>query len=214
MKVFSPAFFIADNLALDFLNSVAGAGSGRTEFLSDDMGVLNWLKQAGLPVGHAARAMKRAPQGSLHSAALILREVGRGLIERRKAGKHGDPAQLNRLLVRGGAYQKLLWKLGAQPQRIAYRRVEAPEDLLVPVAEAIAELLETGDYELVRKCENPDCTLWFYDRTKSHRRRWCSMAICGNRMKVAAFRVRQGRRVQAEDRGHASARRGGRSGDR
>jgi predicted RNA-binding Zn ribbon-like protein len=63
--------------------------------------------------------------------------------------------------------------------------------LLVPVAEAMAELLETGDYQLVRRCENPNCTLLFYDRTKSHRRRWCSMAICGNRMKVAAFRARQ-----------------------
>lgn len=198
VKVFSPAFFIADDMALDFLNSVAGTGAGRTEFLFDDAGVLNWLKQAGLPVDHAARAMKRAPQGALHKAALTLREVGRGLIERRKAAKHGDPAQLNRLLVRGGAYRQLFWKPGAQPQRIAYRRVEAPEDLLTPVAEAIAELLETGDYELVRKCENPECTLWFYDRTKAHQRRWCSMAICGNRMKVAAFRARQGRRANSD----------------
>ncbi|WP_327229156.1 CGNR zinc finger domain-containing protein [Achromobacter xylosoxidans] len=31
----------------------------------------------------------------------------------------------------------------------------------------------------------------FHDKTKSHRRRRCSMALCGNRMKVAAFRSRQ-----------------------
>ncbi|NEJ40784.1 CGNR zinc finger domain-containing protein, partial [Rhizobium ruizarguesonis] len=36
-----------------------------------------------------------------------------------------------------------------------------------------------------------DCTLFFLDTTKSHRRRWCSMALCGNRMKVAAFRSRK-----------------------
>ena len=190
-SVVSPAFFVADHLALDFLNSVAGTGAERREFLFDDEQVLDWLQQAGLPVDEAARVLKGHPRGTLRDAAIELREAGRALIERRKAGKHGDPAPLNRLLGRGGTYRQLIWKPRSEPQGVTYRRVEAPADLLVPVAEAIAELLESGDYELVRKCENPACTLWFYDRTKAHRRRWCSMAICGNRMKVAAFRARQ-----------------------
>jgi predicted RNA-binding Zn ribbon-like protein len=187
----NPAFFIADHPALDFLNSVVGTGDDRTEFLTDDEQVLNWLKQAGLPVDQAKRALKGRRPGLLRAAAVALREAGRVLLERRKSGKRGEPAPLNRLLARGGAYQQLSWKPGTQPRRVTHRRVEATEDLLVPVAEAIAELLATGDYQLVRKCENPNCTLWFYDRTKAHRRRWCSMAICGNRMKVAAFRERR-----------------------
>ena len=191
MESDNPAFFIADHLALDFLNSVFGKGHDRTEFLADDEQVLNWLKQAGLPVDRAAQLLKGGRPGLLREAAVALRESGRALLERRKAGRRGDPAPLNRLLARGGAYQQLSWKPGMQPRRVAYRRVETPEDLLVPIAEAMAELLETGDYQMVRKCENPNCTLWFYDRTKSHRRRWCTMAICGNRMKVAAFRARQ-----------------------
>lgn len=47
------------------------------------------------------------------------------------------------------------------------------------------------DFNLVRKCEDSDCVLWFVDKTKAHRRRWCSMALCGNRNKVASFRQRQ-----------------------
>jgi predicted RNA-binding Zn ribbon-like protein len=191
MESDNPAFFVADHLALDFLNSVVGTGHDRTEFLADDEQVLNWLKRAGLPVDRAAQALKGRRPGLLREAAVALRESGRALLERRKAGRRGDPAPLNRLLARGGAYQQLSWKPGMQPRRLAWRRVETPEDLLVPIAEAMAELLETGDYQMVRRCENPNCTLWFYDRTKSHRRRWCSMAICGNRMKVAAFRARQ-----------------------
>jgi predicted RNA-binding Zn ribbon-like protein len=35
------------------------------------------------------------------------------------------------------------------------------------------------------------CTLWFVDRTKAHRRIFCSATTCGNRAKVAAFRQRQ-----------------------
>ncbi|WP_428243533.1 CGNR zinc finger domain-containing protein [Gynuella sp.] len=43
----------------------------------------------------------------------------------------------------------------------------------------------------VRQYEAHDCTLVFLDTTKSHRRRWCSVVLCGNRMKVAAFRSRK-----------------------
>jgi predicted RNA-binding Zn ribbon-like protein len=32
----------------------------------------------------------------------------------------------------------------------------------------------------------------FYDDSKTQRRRWCSMALCGNRSKVAAFTRRHG----------------------
>jgi predicted RNA-binding Zn ribbon-like protein len=62
--------------------------------------------------------------------------------------------------------------------------------VLAPLAESAAELI-AGDFTLVKHCENPDCSMWFADRTKSHRRRWCSMAICGNRHKVASFRQRR-----------------------
>jgi len=81
---------------------------------------------------------------------------------------------------------------GAGKVRLERRRGQrTPLQLLAPVAEAAADLLANGDFDLIRKCEDASCTLWFYDRTKSHRRRWCSMAVCGNRHKVAAFRRRR-----------------------
>ena len=74
---------------------------------------------------------------------------------------------------------------------------DTAEQLFVPLAEAAAELLACGNFDLVRKCEDNKCVLWFYDRTKSHKRRWCSMAICGNRAKVAAHRKRPKRGIPA-----------------
>jgi predicted RNA-binding Zn ribbon-like protein len=68
--------------------------------------------------------------------------------------------------------------------------LEKPEDLIVPVAHLAAEFLSSADYSAIRKCENPDCILFFYDTSKNHTRRWCSMGLCGNRAKVAAFRER------------------------
>ena len=59
--------------------------------------------------------------------------------------------------------------------------------LLREYVEFWTRLLSEGDPALLRKCQNPRCILYFYDTTKNHRRRWCSMAGCGNRAKVAAF---------------------------
>lgn len=186
----APPPFVGDDLALDFVNSALGIDAERRECLNSGAQVLDWLKHAGLPADPGA-TLTAAGGEALLRAALALRETARGLLEKRKAGARGDPAALNRVLALGNAYRELVWMKGQPPRCELRRRGVSVEALLVPVAEAIARLLAKGDFALVRKCESPDCTLWFHDRTKSHHRRWCSMAICGNRMKVAAFRARQ-----------------------
>ncbi|HET9574897.1 MAG TPA: CGNR zinc finger domain-containing protein, partial [Nitrospira sp.] len=58
--------------------------------------------------------------------------------------------------------------------------------LLTPLTEAASDLLCYGNLSLVKKCRSNACILYFYDTTKNHTRNWCSMQLCGNRMKVAA----------------------------
>lgn len=59
--------------------------------------------------------------------------------------------------------------------------------LLAAVARSGAETIAEGSRASLRLCANPHCGLFFYDTSRTHRRRWCSMAVCGNRSKVAAF---------------------------
>ncbi len=59
--------------------------------------------------------------------------------------------------------------------------------LLAAVARSAAEIIVEGTQARVRICANPVCGLFFSDRSRTHRRRWCSMAVCGNRNKVASF---------------------------
>jgi predicted RNA-binding Zn ribbon-like protein len=59
--------------------------------------------------------------------------------------------------------------------------------LLAALARSAAELLVEGPDAPIRRCANPSCRLFFYDDSRTHCRRWCSMAVCGNRHKVAAF---------------------------
>lgn len=59
--------------------------------------------------------------------------------------------------------------------------------LLAAIARSAAELIAEGPSARLRVCSNPTCGLFFYDHSRTRRRRWCSMSRCGNRHKVAAF---------------------------
>ena len=90
---------------------------------------------------------------------------------------------LTRLKASGSALTTELW---FDPRR--------PEDLFAPLAHSAAILFSEGaDWNRARKCGH--CVLHFYDTSKKGTRRWCSMQLCGNRIKVAAYAARQ--QVQA-----------------
>ncbi len=73
-----------------------------------------------------------------------------------------------------------------------------PSKLFRPIAESAADFLCYANFELLRKCESSSCVLFFYDTTKNHRRRWCSMKACGNQAKAAAFYRRKKQAAQVK----------------
>jgi predicted RNA-binding Zn ribbon-like protein len=127
----------------------------------------------------------------LLGAVRELREVVRELVRRRKAHKRLDLVALNAFLAQGRQEPVLIQDRAGEVRLEQRFSTNTAEHLLMPIALAAAELLANGDFDLVRACESSDCVLQFYDRTRSHRRRWCSTATCGNRAKVQTFRARQ-----------------------
>ncbi|MCS3432096.1 ABATE domain-containing protein [Klebsiella sp. BIGb0407] len=182
----SPPLFLADNLALDFINSEYGTGEDKHDCLTDDLSVTDWLETAGLvPKG------TEAPPGLLAEARL-LRDAARVIVYAAMKPVEADLSVINRILQAGHPETRLQWDEETQRYRIDVRSGTAsPESLLWPVADALVKLVTDEKFEYVRQCEAHDCILLFHDLSKSHRRRWCSMATCGNRMKVAAFRNRK-----------------------
>ncbi len=71
------------------------------------------------------------------------------------------------------------------------RRWDSPDTLLLPLAQAIGKFLCQNEFESVKRCKGPKCILWFLDVSQNHTRHWCTMAICGNRAKAAAYRKRK-----------------------
>lgn len=178
--------FIGNDLALDFINSAFGIGDSSWDCLADDAGALAWLKAAGLLAPDFD-----APGAGLAAAARSLRAAAGRLIDMTESREPGDFDVVNRILAAGHPVRMLAHDAGANVVLMERRRDDSVASLLEPVAAALARLLTQGDLAQVRQCEAHDCTLRFLDITKSGRRRWCSMAVCGNRMKVAAFRARK-----------------------
>lgn len=180
--------FLADNLALDFINSQYGVDDQRHDCFSDDPSVLRWFQMAGL----SAENPDQRPVPGLLAKAVELRACARAAVNAAMTGVAVDVSVINQVFDAGRPVEKLEWagdthvfKIVIQPED------DNPASLLWPIANALVSLLTSDKFAFVRQCEAHDCILLFHDLSKSHRRRWCSMATCGNRMKVAAFRARK-----------------------
>ncbi|HEY4374431.1 MAG TPA: ABATE domain-containing protein [Burkholderiales bacterium] len=202
-----PAMFLADSRGLDFLNSIAVPVDTAVEWLHSGEGLLSWLAQSGL-VAPAVLEEVRAAAGpgeldAVTGEARALREWFRTFVDKYR-GRPLSPAAvgelepLNRVLARAEEFVQVAAKPKSEREPdehtglklVQQQRWRAANALLQPVARAMAGLITEADFTQVKHCEGPACTLMFYDTTRSHARRWCSMAICGNRAKQAAHRER------------------------
>ena len=203
---YPPAMFVGDAPGLDFLNSIATPIDTPVDWIDDGEGLLDWLGQAGLvPVEALDGVRRHALPGELDKVAgqaRHLREWFRGFVREHKgrpleAADITELEPLNRLLERDETFSRIAPAGKGTPagkdmpfQLLTERKWRTPEALLLPIGEVLAELVCTEEFSHVKACEGPACTLLFADHTRGHRRRWCSMALCGNRAKQAAHRHR------------------------
>jgi predicted RNA-binding Zn ribbon-like protein len=197
-----PAIFVGDALGLDFLNSVATPVDVAIDWIEDGAGLASWLDQAKLvPADAFASIRARALPGELDKVAgqaRVLREWFRGFVRSHKgrpltAEDLAELEPLNRLLERDESFSRIVPGPAGGYRLLeleTIRRWRTPESLLLPIGEALAQLVCTEDFSNVKACEGPVCTLIFVDHTRGRARRWCSMALCGNRAKQAAHRLR------------------------
>lgn len=67
-------------------------------------------------------------------------------------------------------------------------RDNAGDAAIVAVLDQLSRAVTTGRWDRLGACAR--CHRVFYDNTRSHTRRWCSYATCGNRANVASYRQR------------------------
>lgn len=198
----SPAtpLLIGDHPALDFLNSILSPAGFPIDFLETGSSLAIWMPAAKILPDRVAQSLATfTPEQKEVLAARVreLREYFRALlVKRQQAHEAGavplqdnDIGFLNDFLRAAPLVQQLCMEDGAI-KLLALRDLSKPVSVIAEIATLCADLLANHPIEQVRKCENPACTMWFNDAKRGPKRRWCSMALCGNRAKVAAHRAR------------------------
>jgi len=192
----APPKLIAGRLALDFANLIPVAHdlswAEFVEFLVDSRVV---SEERGMRL----ESLEGSEPGAVDAVllkVLRLRECVRAVfsaVEERRDFPKAWVAPINEILQVTEGHDELVARQG-QWRLEFIGRENGLEWLLAAIARSAAELIVEGQNAPVKRCSNAGCRLFFYDDSRTRRRRWCSMAVCGNRHKVAAFLKRKGGR--------------------
>ncbi|WP_417714403.1 CGNR zinc finger domain-containing protein [Pseudophaeobacter arcticus] len=201
----SPSF-VGEDTALDFLNSVAAPKASVIDWLETGADLLDWLVLAGLCTesevaqfrGDIYAADLARTLDDIHAFRDDLRDfVSLAADANEVPISHPMLERINEVLATGRQHLQI----GLSPAQATdgsattealclstLHQFRTPEDLLARIAAAAAKFICEADFRYVRNCQGPTCTLYFHDVSKNHKRRWCSMEVCGNRAKAAAHR--------------------------
>jgi predicted RNA-binding Zn ribbon-like protein len=188
--------FLGNHLALDFLNTRPVQNGETVELLPDFDALLRWFQAAGLLRSGEATSLRQQWGESTRARHVVaaMRELRERLRKEVLARERGGTVrrsamdELNRLLAEHPMLTRLNASGSASTTELWFDP-HRPEDLFAPLAHSAAKLFADVDRTRVRKCRQ--CVLHFYDTSKKGTRRWCSMQLCGNRLKVAAYAARQ-----------------------
>ncbi len=119
-----------------------------------------------------------------------VREAIRDVLWAREHGERAERAAA--LLDREAARCPLRVGVGPDGASRLVPAGEGADAVAAAVLAAIAVSAADGSWDRVKVCHRDPCRWAFYDGSRNRSRTWCSMAVCGNRVKVASFRERHG----------------------
>ena len=176
--------FRGGSLPLDFAATLAfRLRPGPRDLLAGPDDLARWFVAAGL-----AQERPKVTARVLHRARELREAIYRLAIARarKRPFPEADRALLNRRAA-GATPAPYLDRNGS------LRTTGSASELLSLIARAAVELFGSAAGDRIRRCQGSGCALLFVDTSRSGARKWCSMAGCGNKAKVASFRARNAR---------------------
>jgi predicted RNA-binding Zn ribbon-like protein len=188
--------FVANRPILDLLNTKPVLADGLTELLPDVRALERWLIASGMVTSPKTKAIVRSWRHSTEATGFLkqlmaFRERLREAVMRIENGSSPTDAflaEVNSLLLQHPRHTSLHKRDGMVVREPLFEPGK-PTDLWEPIIDATADLLAETESSRIRKCES--CVVHFFDTSKKGSRRWCSMNICGNKLKVAAYQRRK-----------------------
>lgn len=196
---------IGGRLCLDFANTVSTRVEAlRREYLTDYGELVAWSRHASLLVADEAQTLLRQAArfpdraSAVLDRAIALRETIYRLFSAVAARREPEAADLATL---NAALHEVLARLeiAATARGFEWAWMREPDDLdqiLWPVVRSAADLLTSDDLDRVCECAREGCDWLFLDTSKNRSRRWCSMDMCGSRMKARRYYRRKRRKTK------------------
>ena len=159
--------------------------------------LVEWAAHAGGIDATTAGGCRRAIARNAVAAGRLLRRAIALRAAIHRAGSaiaHGEAAAENDLRTIKELASHAVGASKLVPRPDGYRfdfSAASPEiALLGPVSWSAVEILAAGQFHRLKQCPAEGCGWLFTDLSKNSSRRWCDMATCGNRTKVARHRAR------------------------
>lgn len=165
-----------------FANSFWDLDRGGADAWEDAAAYARWLKARGFGGGRVGEPDRER--------AIELREA----LRRIALGHHdGVAAEAGDMVVLNAAAERapLHVRFDDDGAAVHVPSGDGPDAALALVLGVVAEAQADGRWSRVKACPGPHCGWMFYDASRNRSRQWCSMAICGNRVKGREFRARR-----------------------
>jgi predicted RNA-binding Zn ribbon-like protein len=138
---------------------------------------------------HGAVEPGTAVSAATHARALDLREGLRAL-GRQNNEETAEPARLRALEAATAELPLIAW-LGTDAAWQLRPRATGADAFLASIVATVLRAMADGRWSRVKACQNDTCGWLFADGSRNRSRTWCSMAVCGSRIKARAYRARQ-----------------------
>ncbi|RUT33704.1 zf-CGNR multi-domain protein [Paenibacillus zeisoli] len=181
----STFIFIGNHFVTDFVNTRKNVKGIRTELLNNCEGLVRWLQETdrlSLIEGDPL-SLSQHDQEEILSKVLAIRErlenYMEEIINQRKLPDFMFE-DLNTHLLHYRSYLQV----NQEQSILKMVRKYSVDNLPGLFLDEIAQFMTSISPAKLKKCKNPACILYFYDKSKNQQRQWCSMEKCGNRVKV------------------------------
>jgi predicted RNA-binding Zn ribbon-like protein len=173
------------DLIRGFINTFDREENGKPRRMDapvDRANVTTWLREQGL------LGPDEAPSDDDLDRARVLREALRDLAFANQEGAEADPEALA-VLDRAAARAPLELRFGGDGARLE-PRARGVDAALGSLLSIVADAMADGTWPRLKACAKDSCRWAFYDHARNRSGRWCSMAVCGNRVKAQNFRAK------------------------
>ena len=175
--------FVDGNLSVDFSNTIKVVDGSKTDLLTTSTSLHNWTQKLKLEV-----PFESIDKNFEHFICLrdLIHNCFQDFAYKRKIDVNNLKA-FNNFIQQFGIHPHIL--PGVQNSlTLTYQSKQIDSPLLHHIVQSFFEVIsDEFNLKRLKPCENEDCVLLFLDKSKNRTRRWCSMTICGNKIKASRF---------------------------